>query len=417
MSLTLDLGDIDPLDLVDASRYQLRGCPQELWARLRADAPVAHFVAPGLPPFWAITKHADLVHVASQPLIFSSARGITLDHYEQEVAAAMAGIESLVSMDPPRHGPMRQVANKEFLRSAVRARFDEIGRIAAEIIEEAATGGQVVETDFVTTFASRLPLEVIAWVLGVPRQDWQRLLSDSDTVIGKDDAEFRLPGESPDEASMRARIDMHAYFTDMVARRREEPQHDLVSLLIDSEIDGAPLTERQLVGYCELLIEAGTETTRDAIAGAMQAFCEFPDQWEKLKAHPELMPDAVEEILRWVTPINYFVRTATQDYELRGQTISEGDKVVLFWGSGNRDEDIFDDPFEFRIDRRPNQHLVFGFGPHLCMGAHLARAEIERMFTILLTRLETFEQAGPVERLHSSINGAIKHLPIRYKLT
>ena len=149
----------------------------------------------------------------------------------------------------------------------------------------------------------------------------------------------------------------------------------------------------------------------------MHSFSAYPDQWELLRRKPDLLPDTVEEILRWVTPINYFVRTATEDYELRGQVIHAGDKVVLFWGSGNRDEDVFEDPFEFRIDRRPNQHLVFGFGPHLCMGAHLARAEIETMFRILSIRMEWFEQSGPVERLYSSINGAIKHLPLRYRLT
>jgi cytochrome P450 len=209
---------------------------------------------------------------------------------------------------------------------------------------------------------------------------------------------------------------MHQYFTQMIEDRRRDPRQDLVSLLVQSTIDGVPLTHEQLVGYCELLVEAGNETTRDAIAGAMHAFCQHPGQWVKLRDKPELLSDAVEEILRWVTPINYFVRTATEDYELRGQTIRSGDKVVLFWASGNRDEEVFEDPFEFRIDRRPNQHLVFGFGPHLCMGAHLARAELEHMFSLLPARMTWFEQSGPLERLNSSINGAIKHLPIRYRL-
>ena len=322
----------------------------------------------------------------------------------------------IVFLDPPRHGPVRSLANKEFLRSRVRARFDDIGRIATEIVNDAATGGEVAECDFVSTFATRLPLEVIAWVLGVPQPDWERLLRATDTVIGKEDPEFRLPGETPDEAQMRAQIEMHTYFQGMIEERRRNPQEDLVTLLVQSTIDDVPLTLEQLTGYCELLVEAGNETTRDAIAGAMQAFCEFPDQWEKLKAHPELLPDAVEEILRWVTPINYFVRTATQDYELHGQTIHAGDKVILFWASGNRDEEVFEDPFEFRIDRRPNQHLVFGFGPHLCMGAHLARAELEHMFRLLTSRMTWFEQSGPMERMNASINEAIKHLPLRYKL-
>jgi cholest-4-en-3-one 26-monooxygenase len=413
MSMTLN---IDPLDLVDPARYQRDGRPYEQWKRLRAEAPVSYFEAPGYPPFWAITKHSDLVQVASQPLIFSSAKGITLDQDAESVTERLAGFEMIVFLDPPRHGPMRQLANREFLRSRVLARFDDIGRIATEIVDDAATGGEVAECDFVSTFASRLPLEVIAWVLGVPPSDWQRLLRDTDTVIGKEDAEFRLPGETPDEAQMRAQIDMHQYFTNLIDERRSNPQEDLVSLLVQSTIDNAPLTLEQLTGYCELLVEAGNETTRDAIAGAMQAFCEFPDQWAKLRDQPELLPDAVEEILRWVTPINYFVRTATEDYELRGQTIRAGDKVVLFWASGNRDEEVFEDPMEFRVDRRPNQHLVFGFGPHLCMGAHLARAELENMFNLLPSRMTWFEQSGLAQRMNSSVNEAIKHLPIRYRL-
>jgi cholest-4-en-3-one 26-monooxygenase len=413
MAMTLG---IDPLDLVDAGRYQRDGRPHALWAQLRAEAPVAYFEPPGYPPFWAITKHADLVTVASQPLIFSSAKGITLDRGAEQIAEAVASFEMIVFLDPPRHGPVRQLANKEFLRSRVRARFDDIGRIATDIVDGAATGGEVAECDFVSTFATRLPLEVIAWVLGVPRPDWEPLLRATDTVIGKEDPEYRLAGESPDEAQMRAQIYMHQYFQGLIEDRHRNPQDDLVTLLVQSSIDDVPLTLEQLTGYCELLVEAGNETTRDAIGGAMQAFCEFPEQWEKLRAHPELLPDAVEEILRWVTPINYFVRSATQDYELGGQTIHAGDKVVLFWASGNRDEEVFDDPFEFRIDRRPNQHLVFGFGPHLCMGAHLARAELEHMFGLLSSRMTWFEPSGPVERMNSSINEAIKHLPLRYRL-
>ncbi len=409
--------DIDPLRLVDPAIYQREGSPHDLWTLLRAEAPVSYFEPPGFPPFWAITKHADLVEVAAQPLKFSSAKGITLDRNAEAATKAVAGLEMIVFLDPPRHGPMRQVANRQFLRSAVRARFDDIGHIATQIVDEAATAGEVAECDFVSRFAGRVPLEVIAWVLGVPPEDWQRLLEATDTIIGKEDPEFRRPGETPGQAQRRAQIDMHQYFDQMVEDRRRTPQSDLVSLLVQSEVEGEPLRHDQIIGYCELLVEAGNETTRDAIAGAMHSFCEHPDQWELLRRNPDLLPDTVEEILRWVTPINYFVRTATEDYELRGQVIHAGDKVVLFWGSGNRDEDVFDDPFEFRIDRRPNQHLVFGFGPHLCMGAHLARAEIETMFRILSTRMEWFEQSGPVERLYSSINGAIKHLPIRYRLT
>ncbi|HXA32176.1 MAG TPA: cytochrome P450 [Acidimicrobiales bacterium] len=411
MSMTVD---IDPLDLVDPARFARDGYPHHVWTRLRAEAPVAYIEPPGHAPFWAITKHADVVQAASQPQLFSSAQGITLD---QDVSGVAAASEMIVYLDPPRHGPMRQLANRKFSRRAVRARSDEIERIALDIVDRASTGGEPGQCDFVDLFAAPLPVAVIAWVLGVPTLDWEQLFRWTNEIIGKEDSEYRKEGESPGQTSMRARGELHRYFEQLVAERRQEPQDDLVTELAQSEIEGRPLTSRQLVSYCELLVEAGNETARDAIAGGMHAFCQHPEQWAKLRAEPELLPDAVEEILRWVTPISYFARTATEDCELGGSKIRAGDKVALYWASANRDEEVFEDPFEFRVDRQPNQHLVFGFGPHLCMGAHVARAELSAIFGLLLTRLTSFEQSGPVERLNSSINGAIKHLPIRYRLS
>ena len=406
--------DIDPLDLVDPKRFALGGYPHHVWTQLRAEAPVAYIEPPGYPPFWAVTKHADVQYAASQPQLFSSAQGITLD---MDLTGIEMPAEMIVYLDPPQHGPMRQVANKKFLRSAVRARSEEIERIAADLVDQASTGGEIRECDFVDTFAAPFPVAVISWVLGVPPSDWEHHFRWTNEIIGKDDPEYRLPGESPEQTSLRARGELHRYFKQMVAQRREDPQDDLVTQLVQSEVNGMPLTQKQLVTYCELLVEAGNQTTRDAISGGMQAFCEFPDQWERLRSHPEFLPNAVEEILRWVTPISYFSRTATEDCELHGQQIRAGDKVALYWASANRDEEVFDDPFEFRIDRQPGQPVVFGFGPHLCMGAHVARAELMAMFGLLITRMEFFEQSGPLERLNSSVNGAIKHLPIRYRLT
>jgi cholest-4-en-3-one 26-monooxygenase len=407
--------DIDPLDLVDPARFAKNGYPYETWAKLRAEAPVAYIEPPGYPPFWAVTKHADIVHVATKPEIFCSSGGITLD---MDLSGLDMVPEMIVYLDPPRHAPMRKVANQKFMRSAVRSRAEEIERIASEIVDGASTGGEIGQCDFADTFAAQFPVAVISWLLGVPKEDWQHHFRWTNEVIGKEDPEFRQPGETPDQTSMRARGEIHRYFKGMVKQRRESPQDDLVTMLINAEINGEPLNQAQLISYCELLVEAGNQTTRDAIAGGMQAFCEHRDQWEKLRANPELLPDAVEEILRWVTPIAYFSRTATQDYELHGAKIKAGDKVALYWASANRDEDIFDDPLAFRVDRPlPNQHLVFGFGPHLCMGAHVARVELQAMFGLLIDRMDFFEQSGPVERLNSSVNGAIKHLPIRYRLT
>jgi cytochrome P450 len=311
---------------------------------------------------------------------------------------------------------MRQVANKTFFRSAVRARSHEIERIAADVVDRASTGGEVRECDFVDAFAAPYPVAVISWVLGVPAADWEHHFRWTNEIIGKDDPEFRRPGETAGQTIRRARGELHAYLENLIAARRIESGDDVVSQLIAAEIDGQPLTPVQLLNYAELMVEAGNETTRNAISGGLLAFSEHPEQWERLKLEPELLPTAVEEILRWVSPIIHFVRTATEESEFRGETIAAGDKVALFFASANRDEDVFDDPFAFRIDRQPNRHLAFGSGPHFCMGANLARVELETLLRHLLTRLEWFELTGPAERLNSAVNGGIKHLNLRCRL-
>jgi cholest-4-en-3-one 26-monooxygenase len=380
---------------------------------LRAEAPVAYFAPPGFEPFWAITKHADILEISKQPLRFSSAQGITL----RPAGVVFPPSEMVVMLDPPRHGPMRRVATGGFTPRAVRRKRDDIERIAGEILDGAAPAGASSRLDFVERIAAPFPLGVIAWVLGVPNDDWELLFRCTNEVIGKDDPEYRRPGESPGATSKRARGELHAYFDELIAQRRNSPRDDLVSELIQAEVDGAPLTAEQLVAYCELLVEAGNETTRNAVSGGLLAFSENRSEWEKLRDRPELLPDAVEEILRWVSPISHFTRTATEDCEVRGTTIRAGEQVALYFASANRDEEVFADPFAFRVDRRPNPHLAFGFGEHFCMGAHLARVELETIFRHLLTRLESFEVSGPVERLTSIVNGSIKHLPLTYNAT
>ncbi len=406
------ISGIDPLDLVDPVRFARDGYPHDVWTRLRAEAPVAWLEPPGYRPFWAITKHADIVQISSQPLRFSSEQGIMLG----PVDALPVPSEMIVSLDPPRHGPLRRLTSMRFTRSSLRARRADIDRIAVEILDEAATGGATGECDFVERIAAPLPIAVVAWILGVPRDDWGLLFRWTNEVIGADDPEFRQPGETRDQTATRARTELHDYFRLLVEQRRAAPRDDMVTELIRAEIDGEPLTERQLLAYCELMVEAGNETTRNAISGGLLAFSEHRDEWDRLRAHPELMSEAVEEILRWSSPITHFTRTATEDCEVRGTKIRAGEEVALFYASANRDEEVFDDPFSFRIDRRPNRHLAFGIGEHICMGAHVARVELEVVFRHLLARLEDFEVTGPVDRLSSAVNGGIKHLPIRYRL-
>jgi cytochrome P450 len=405
-------GLVDPLDLVDPERYGQRGYPHDVWTQLRAEAPVAYIEPPEYEPFWAITKHADVHDVASQPVRFSSARGITLRRPNQPEFQS----DVLVLLDPPRHGPLRRVANPKFTPRAVRARAGDIEHIAADLVADAFAGPASGELDFVDRIAAPFPLGVIAWTLGVPRSDHGLLFRWTNEVIGKNDPEYRREGESPGQTIRRARGELHAYFGELIEQRRAEPRDDLTTELIQSEVEGRPLTADELVSYCELLVEAGNETTRNAISGGLLALSEHPDQLAKLRANPELLPDAVEEILRWVSPISHFTRSATEDCEVRGVTIRAGEQVALYFASANRDEDVFDDPFAFRVDRKPNPHLAFGFGEHFCMGAHLARVELETIFRLLLARVESFEVSGPVERLASITNGSIKRLPIRYTL-
>jgi len=413
MSRHVDSPDfVDPLDFVDPVRFAQHGYPHAAWTRLRAEAPVAYFAPPGYEPFWAVTKHADVVQVASQPVRFSNEHGLVLG----PLGAPTQPTEMVVTLDPPRHGPLRRVAMRRFTPRAMRLRHDEIERIAVEVLDEAATGDSAGEFDFVERIAAPLPIAVISWILGVPRDDRQLLFRWTNEVIGKDDPEFRRPGETPDQTLRRARGELHGYLNDLIEQRRREPGDDIVSHLISAEIDGSPLTEKQLLNYCELIVEAGNETTRNAISGGLLAFSEHRGEWQRLAEHPELLPSASEEILRWVSPIIHFVRTATEDCELNGIRINSGEKVALFYASANRDEEVFDDPFEFRVDRRPNPHVAFGFGEHFCMGAHLARVELETIFRHLLTRFEWFELTGPAERLNSAVNGGIKHLPLRCRL-
>jgi cytochrome P450 len=311
---------------------------------------------------------------------------------------------------------MRRVASGYFTPNAVRSRMGDIERIAVDILDTASTGGTPAECDFIQSIAAPFPLAVIAWSLGVPREDWELLYRATNEIIGKDDPEFRRPGERPGQTFRRARGELHEYLSGLIAERRRDPQDDLVSELVRGTVDHAPLTDEQLLVYCEVLVEAGNETTRNAIGGGLLAFCEHPEEWEKLRADPELLTDAVEEILRWVSPISHFTRTATEDSDVGGMTIRAGEQVALYYASANRDEDVFDDPFVFRVDRHPNPHLAFGFGEHFCMGAQLARGELEIMFRHLLGRLEWFELSGLVERLSSVVNGSIKHLPLRYRM-
>lgn len=403
---------LQSLELIDPGEYARNGYPHEAFRRLRREAPVFRFER-GEPPFWALVRHAEIVEVSRQPERFASGprfQYVAEAHGENFVA------RTLISMDPPEHRRHRELVSPRFTPRALRGLRAEIDAIAGEILDGLARGGTSGECDFVEAFAAPLPIAVIARLLGLPHADWPRLYAWTNRIVVASDPRFRAPGATQEETRRQATAELFAYFGELVARRRAEPRDDLVSLLAASRIDGAPLAERDLMAYCLILVAAGNETTRNAISGGLLAFLEHPDEWQRLRREPELLPRAVEEILRWTSPVVQMARTATGDAVVGRTSIRKGDTLVMFYPSANRDEALFAEPDRFRVDRHPNRHLAFGVGEHFCVGAHLARMELVAAFGQLARRLEQLERAGPCERLRSSMVGGLGALPIRYAL-
>jgi cholest-4-en-3-one 26-monooxygenase len=317
-----------------------------------------------------------------------------------------------LNMDPPDHARYRRVTSAWFTPRAIQAMDEKVTRVTHAVLDDAA---QKSVGDFVQDISARITIAVIAEMLGVPRSDWQLLFRWTNEIIAPQDPEFQH-GSTPHETLERARLDLFRYFHDLAEERRARPTDDIVSVVANGQVNDAALPPVELLSYYLLLVVAGNETTRNAMTGGMLAFLEHPGEWQKLRRTPTLLDCAVEEIVRWTTPVIQFARTATRDYELRGQVIRAGQSVCLFYPSANRDEDVFPDPFVFRIDRNPNPHIAFGMGEHVCLGAHLARLELRRAFAALLDRLEHCELTAPVERVRSSFVGGIKRVPMRWRL-
>jgi cytochrome P450 len=291
----------------------------------------------------------------------------------------------------------------------------DIEAIGKEIVD-ALVQDDYGECDFVEKVSAPLPIAVLGWLLGAPKEDWPLLFDWTNRIIGAGDPDFQAEGMTPSEAARATMVELFTYFAKQLEEKKKNPTDDLMSLFTQMEVDGKKLELMDQLAWCLIIVVAGNETTRNGTSGGMLAFVEHPDQIRRLQADPTLLAPAVEECVRWSTPIIHFARTAACDYELRGKQIRAGDPVGLFYPSGNRDEDVFDDPYSFRIDRNPNRHLGFGVGEHFCLGSHLARLEMQVAYKYLLPRIEEVELAGPVGRLHSSLVGGLKSLPIRYKL-
>ena len=383
----------DDIDLLDGRWYA--DDPHEGWAWMRRHAPVYH------DPWsdcWAITTHDDVLDVSKRPDVFSSAHNIRPGGF---------GVPMMISMDDPEHKRRRKLVSKGFTPARVRDKTEELGAICDTLIDAVAARGTC---DFVTDVARHLPLIVIGDMLGVAPSDRMQLLEWS---------ELLLEGTSGDLAALERAGDAFeqywAYQLAVIEERRRTRGDDLVSVLVDAEVDGHRLDEESLIWESLLILIGGDETTRHVLSGGLAALCAHPDQRDDLVADRTLLPGAVEEMLRWVSPIKSMSRRVTQDVDLRGQALRAGDDLLLFYPSANRDEAHFTDPFRFDIRREPNHHLAFGFGHHFCLGNALARLELRVFFDRLLDRLPDIEVAdGPAPMRASSFISGHESLPVRF---
>ncbi|MXX80675.1 MAG: cytochrome P450 [Chloroflexi bacterium] len=423
-SMTTMTSGLEQIDLVTPERYAERGYPWDDWKLLRREAPVFWYDHPGVTPFWAITKYDDIQQISRDPETFISSQRLVIRSAGSGDGGANdpnLTVPNLINMDPPEHGQYRNATSRRFSPRGMRLLEDRVDEIAEDVIDEAAAHlvSQLTdrrEMDFVRDVAAKMPMAAICELLAVDRDSWEDIFLWTNEFIGSEDPEYQQ-GRSRRETWQSGMRGLQGYFMAHIERKRREPDESVMTTLVQAEIDGEPLPEHEILSYAILLILAGNETTRNATSGGMQALIEHPDQFALLKSQPELLDSAVEEMLRWTSPVVHFARTVTQDTEIRGVPIREGETLAMWYPSANRDEDIFDNPDAFDIQRSPNDHLAFGgFGEHFCLGANLARLEMRSIFRYLIQKMDHFQMNGDTERLSSGLIGGIKRLPVSYEV-
>jgi len=388
------------IDLFSPSSYA-HGHPTDQYAWLRDNDPVHWHAEPNGPGFWAVTRHEDVKAVGRNAALFSSSPTIMIDDGS---AIDLGDHAMMLTMDPPRHTQYRKLVSPRFLRGAANRMRPGIERLAAEIVDGVADRDQF---DLVEDVAGLLPSYVIAEMLGIPRQDGVGLYRLTETVHAD-------PASQPEGAGLAAVVEMFGYANGVWKQKREHPGDDLASALVTADVNGDRLDEMDFNLFFLLLIDAGGDTTRNLVAGGMDTLFKHPDERARLSADLGLLPTAIEEMLRWTSPVIYMRRTATTDTELGGQRITAGQKVVMYYGAANRDPRAFAGPDRFDISRMPNEHLAFGGGgPHFCLGSHVARVEIDAMFRELLSRLPDLEKVGETEWLPSTFISGPKHIRVR----
>ncbi|MGO8914299.1 MAG: cytochrome P450 [Stellaceae bacterium] len=398
--------------------HKIYGDPEaqhRLFAALRREDPV-HWTEPeGYRPFWTVARHQDIIEVERQNDRFINAKRtklLTID-FEAKVKEVMGGRPMLVrainQMDNPDHRAYQKLTHAWFQPRQLRQLQEKIARLARESVDRLRSFGG--ECDYVNDVSVWYPLRIIMMILGLPDEDEERLLKITQAYFGGGDPEMQRGSDL-----IKATLDYIEYFKEVVADRRRHPRDDVASIIANSEIDGQPIGDFEAYSYYIALASAGHDTTSSTVAGGLLALIENPDELGKLRANPDIIPAAVEEMVRWVSPVKHFFRTAVEDYELRGQKIRAGDHLLMCYPSANRDEEVFDRPFAFLADRSPNRHLGYGYGIHACIGQHLARAEMIALFRELLARVEHIALAGRPSWTETSFLGGLKRLPIRYRM-
>jgi cytochrome P450 len=399
---------VDPTAYAEEDRFH------EAAALLRHASPVHWVDEPGYRPFWAITRHADVMEIERDNHRFLSAPRPLLAPEAAEMLAEQRGnvLRTLIHMDEPDHKAYRAIAAAWFQPNALKRMEERMHELAVRYVDRMAELG--TECDFARDISVHYPLYVILSLLGLPETDFERMLMLTQQLFGGDDDELRRSTDMEEQFTVL--LDFFNYFTELTAARRAAPTDDLASALANARIDGAHLPDMDLASYYVIIATAGHDTTSSTIAGGLYALLRHPAELSRLQAEPGLLPTAVEEMIRWVTPVKEFMRTAAEDAVVRDTEIRAGQSVYLAYLSANRDEEVFDEPFRFDVGRQPNKHLAFGFGPHFCLGAQLARLETRALFAVLLPRLESIELSGTPSSSATVFVGGLKSLPVRYRI-
>ncbi|HEX5094564.1 MAG TPA: cytochrome P450 [Acidimicrobiia bacterium] len=404
--MTATFESIDGIDLLATTWGS--GVPHDQFDRLRAEAPVYFHEEPNDTGFWALTKYDDVKRASYEWETFSSELGGTFIPTADEEALATLRL-TILNMDPPHHHRYRRLVSRGFTPRMIQKLVDDINQRAVRVVDNVCEKGEV---EFVEEIAGQVPVQMICEMIGLEKELWPRMFEISNHLIGsRDDPDYQDRPETGDVAA----AEIYMLCDAVAADRRANPRDDIMTALVQAEIDGEHLTDAELNLFFITLIVAGNETTRNLINHSLLALIEHPEAAQQLRDHPELWDSGVEEMLRWGSSIHNFRRTATKDTEIRGVPIAAGDKVVLYYASANRDEDVFENPHTFDVTRSPNEHVTFGAGGvHYCLGASLARAEIKATMRQIVERLPDIELTAEPNRLHSDFVNGIKTMPVRF---